>query len=78
MPRDADPVANVCEGGDHQRRNNNRSDAGRELSAPLAMNLSRREPSSDEPLKRERALSSERPFILQIFDSVAIPLQTAE
>src|SRR6266849_950060 len=52
MPRRADPVTNVCEGGDHQRRDDNRRDPGGELRAALAMHVTRGQPASNEPLAR--------------------------
>src|SRR5712692_10185551 len=52
MPNDADPVANIREGGDHQRRDEKRGDAGHELHPPLSMDRPRREGASDEPLAR--------------------------
>src|SRR6266851_4861996 len=52
MPRRADPVTNVCEGGDHQRRDDNRRDPGGELRAALAMHVTRGQRASNEPLAR--------------------------
>jgi hypothetical protein len=65
MPRRADPDTNVCEGGDHQCRDDKRGDPGRELRAALAMHVPRRERTSDEPLARIGKVSKLRLLLVE-------------
>src|SRR5712691_3568801 len=65
MPGDADPIANVSEGGDDQGRDDKRGDARRELHAPFAMARPRRERASDESLARVGKVSKLRLLLVE-------------